>query len=106
MFICDFCIYVTMSRNDEVKIENKTVRIPATAYYKAVEITGMLSAIAGHNFSLSEIIVEIITTSHTAWIPQLIETMQDEKKRAIMRAKLQDNVKFREGLDKTLKIRK
>jgi len=95
-----------MSQSDEVKIENKTIRIPATAYYKAVELTGMLSAIAGHNYSLSEITAEIIHMYHTSLYPQLAEVFQDEKKRAAMREILQKNVELREGLDKSLKIRK
>lgn len=95
-----------MSQNDEVKIENKTIRIPAAMYYKAVEITGMLSAIAGYNYSLSEIVSEMITMCHTSWYPQLTGTIQDEKARATMRADLQKNLEFKEGLDKTLKIRK
>lgn len=106
MFNNHYCHSVIMSQSDEVKVENKTVRIPATAYYKAVEITGILSAIAGHSYSLSEVISEIITQSHTTWYPQLIQIMQDEKKRAEMRIALQNNLKFRESLDKTLKIRK
>jgi len=95
-----------MSQSDEVKIENKTIRIPATAYYKAVEITGILSAIAGHNYSISEIVSEIITGSHTTWYAHLIQIMQDEKKREEMRTSLQNNLKLMEGLEKTLKIRK
>ena len=95
-----------MSQSDEVKIENKTVRIPATSYYKAVEITGLLSAIAGHNYSLSEIVSEIITGAHTTWYAHLLQIMQDEKKREEMRTILQNNLKFMEGLDKNLKIRK
>ena len=95
-----------MSQNDEVKIENKTIRIPATSYYKAVEITGVLSAIAGHNYSLSEITAEIIDMYHSISYPQLTAVLQDEKKRATMRADLQKHLELREGLEKTLKIRK
>lgn len=95
-----------MSQSDEVKIENKTIRIPATAYYKAVEITGILSAIAGHNYSLSEIVAEIITTYHTASYPVLIQTLHDEKKRMEMREGLQNSLKLVGELDKNLKIRK
>jgi len=95
-----------MSQSDEVKIENKTIRIPATSYYKAVEITGLLSAIAGHNYSLSEIVAEIIAQYHTVSYPHLVTTMQNEKKRDEMRIALQKNLEFTEGLDKTLKIRK
>ena len=95
-----------MTQNDEVKIENKTIRIPATAYYKAVEITGTLSAIAGHNYSLSEITAEIIAAYHTLVYPQLAATLQNEKQRATMRAVLQKNIELREVLAKTLKIRK
>jgi len=97
---------VIMSQSDEVKIENKTVRIPATAYYKAVEITGILSAIAGHNYSISEIVSEFITAYHSVWYSQLILIMQDEKKRAEMRESLQKNLNLYETLGKNLKIRK
>jgi len=95
-----------MTQPDEVKIENKTIRIPATAYYKAVEVTGVLSAIAGHNYSLSEVTAEILNLYHILWYPQLAEILQNEKKRAAVREILQKNVELREGLEKSLKIRK
>ena len=95
-----------MSQNDEVKIEKKTIRIPANVYYKAVELTGLLTVIAGHNYSLSEIVSDIIGLYHTQMYPQLTACIQDEKKRAEMKDILQKSLKIRDEIDPNLKIRK
>jgi len=95
-----------MSQNDELKIENKTIRIPAHVYYKAVELTGLLTVIAGHNYSLSEIVSDIIGLYHTEMYPRLAECIQDEKKRAEMKATLQKSLQIRSEIDPNLRIRK
>lgn len=43
-----------MSQSDSIPAVNKTIRIPVDDYHELVELTGLLSAVMGHNFSISE----------------------------------------------------
>lgn len=68
-----------MSQSDEIKPEYKTIRITAGTYYKLVELTGLLSAVAGENFSLSQIADLLLIACHGTAHPQLLATIKDPK---------------------------
>ncbi len=91
---------------DEIKPEFKTIRISAASYYKLMELTGLISALSGKNFSLTEVGDSIIAFCHQVWYPGLIDCMSTPKKREIARAE------FLKGLNnwydalKDVKIRK
>ena len=66
--------------SDETQVEWKTIRIPASSYYKLVEMSGFLSIIMETRVALSflaSIIIEAIYTSSRA---SMVDTISNPKK--------------------------
>ena len=87
-------------------IEYKTIRIPATAYYKLVELTGLMSAALGYNFSISDTASWTIQNTHQQYYERLTKVVSNpsevKKIREQMAGQIQDimdvwkNVRIRE----------
>lgn len=81
-----------MAIKDEIKPEYKTIRITAGSYYKLVELTGLISAVSGRNFSITEMGDSIIAYCYQVWYPELLGLMSSPKKRDAARAVIQENI--------------
>ncbi|KAG2478340.1 MAG: hypothetical protein NPMRTH1_580001 [Nitrosopumilales archaeon] len=81
-----------MAIKDEIKPEYKTIRISAGSYYKLVELTGLISALAGYNYSITQIGDGIIAFFYQVWYPELLDHMSSPKKRDAAREVLQERI--------------
>lgn len=59
-----------MSQSDTIPMEYKTIRLEASAYYKLVELTGMVNIATGMNFSISQLATLLVQTSYDNAYPE------------------------------------
>ena len=95
-----------MTQKDEVKTEYKTIRVSAGNYYKLVELAGMLSALGGYNFSLTQLADGMIALCHQSWYPEMMNIMNNPQKLKEFRPLVQANLNQWYTAFKDVKIRK
>ena len=94
-----------MSQDDAVKIEHKTIRLSAIAYYKLAELTGLVAVIRGKDTSISEIASEAITILHQYLYPFFLNVINNPKDLLRFRDEFQKNSNQMSELIKNIKIK-
>lgn len=64
-----------MSNEESLPEEWKTIRVPATSYYKLVELSGLLTAVLGIKVPMSSIANWAITIYHDEYYIKLRDVM-------------------------------
>ena len=93
-----------MSQSDSIKPEFKTIRIPASSYYKLVELTGMVNAVTGVNFSISDVSHFIIELIYQNAHPEFLKLMNNPQALQKNKEQFQQGVKQIYDLFKNVKI--
>ena len=95
---------VIMSQGDEIKPEFKTIRIPASSYYKLVELTGMLNVLTGLNFSIAQTAAYLIENNHEVAYPEFKKLLNKPTELKRIKSEAQQSVKQVWELIKDVKI--
>jgi len=82
-----------MSNKETTVEEWKTIRIPATAYYKLAELSGLMTAVFGMKIPMSVIANWAIIVYHDEYYLKLRNTMMKPKKIKEIREKFGGEVK-------------
>lgn len=94
-----------MSQSDTIKPEFKTIRMPASSYYKLVELTGMVNAVTGVNFSLSDISSMLIELIYQNSYPEFLKLINDPEALQKNKEQFQEGTKKVYDLFKNVRIR-
>jgi len=94
-----------LSQGEEIKIEFKTIRMRATSYYKLVELTGMMNALTGINFSISDVASFLTDAIYQSAYPGLVKLMNDPQALQKNKEQFQQGVKQIYDLFKNVKIK-
>lgn len=66
-----------MSQSDSIKPEFKTIRIPANSYYKLIELTGIVNAVTGVNFAISDVASFLVEAIYQSAYPEFLKLMNN-----------------------------
>ena len=94
-----------MSQSDIIKPEFKTIRMPASSYYKLVELTGMINAVTGVNFAISDVASFLIEIIYPNAYPEFLKLMNNPTALQKNKEEFQQGVKQMFDLFKNVKIK-
>ena len=86
--------YMVSQVSEEVEIEWKTLRLPATSYYKLTELMGFMSVIMESKIALSFMASMIIDSSYASMYPALLRIVSNPQELGKARAQAKESIEY------------